>query len=290
MLDDRLPTTPSEPTNEILKRVLGTAEVITGPDSETLKHFHTFLGNFFKPEEVEPLEVWQRELANKNPDVRYILTALRDPKDQNKLVSAAYGSVQNGILAVRFTLTETHYRIPSYSSPGVSQTAIDLLINEAKKFCEEKTAKLQVYVCEAVDTSEGAWNAQEIEPGNGMRRIYLPETGEEIHYELPPLAWNPDGTPTQEGVNEHLQIAVKGYPEKVPVPVLEKTLKDWWKEWYIRPREQFESDKAWELHKKTVWDILETKVLVPMRQVSELTLMSKQERKTFKKEQRALSK
>ncbi|MBI5621426.1 hypothetical protein HY933_00985 [Candidatus Falkowbacteria bacterium] len=74
--------------------------------------FHVFLGHFFKPEEIEPLEVWQKELANQNPDVRYILIALRDPKDENKLVSAAYGSVQKGILAFRFILTKASHRAP----------------------------------------------------------------------------------------------------------------------------------------------------------------------------------
>ena len=115
------------------------------------------------------------------------------------------------------------------------------------------------------------------------RRLYFGEGGKEVHYEIPPLAWNKDGTPAQKGVPEHLQVAVKGYPEKVPVPVLEGILKDWWKEWYIRPREQFESEEAWELHKKTVWGILENKVLAPMRSVSELKLTSKEERESSSK-------
>ncbi len=263
--------------NEILKRVSNNAEIITSPESQTLKDFHEFLGHFFKPEEIEPLEVWQRELANENPDTRYILTALRDPKDKNKLVSAAYGSIHNGILALRFTLTEVSYR-----ATGISQKVDDLLIEEAKSFCEKKGIELNVYIGEAVEKSEGYWNRQEVESGNGMRRMYLPG-GEEIYYELPPLAWNEDGTPAADGISEHLQVAVKDYPEKIPVPVLEGILKDWWSEWYIRPRDQFESDEAWEFHKKTVWDILENKILAPMRSVSKLKLTSKNERESSKK-------
>lgn len=275
MTNDQFPIKPPESTNEILNRVFQTAEIITNPESRTLVDFHEFLGHFFKPEEIEPLEVWQKELANKNPDVRYILTALRDPKNQNKLVSAAYGSVQNKILAIRFTLTEVSYR-----ATGISQKADDLLIEEAKIFCEKKGVELRAYICEAVSDSEGYWNRQEIEKGNGMKRLYSSKTGEEVNYELPPLAWNKDGTPSMNGILEHLQVAVKGFSEKIPVLVLEKILKDWWNEWYIRPREQFESDEAWKLHKKTVWDILENKILAPMYSVSELTLKSKKERES----------
>ena len=105
---------------------------------------------------------------------------------------------------------------------------------------------------------------------------------DEIHYEVPPLAWNPDGTPAIDGISEHLQAVVEGYTEKVPVPVLEGILKDWWNEWYIRPRDQFQNDEAWELHKETVWGILENKILAPMRSVSELKLTSKKDRQSSK--------
>lgn len=277
MPDDRLPTTES--ADDILKRVSSTAEVITSSDSQTLIDFHKFLveGGFFTQEEVEPLEVYQRELANKNPDVRFILTALRDPKKPEELVSAAYGSVQNGVLAIRFTLTEGSYRAVGLRSTGISEEADRLLVDEAKRFCDEKKVKLYAYVCEAVESSEGYINQL------GPKRLYFPGTMNEIHYELPPLAWNSDGTPAMDGIPEHLQVSVEGYPEQVPVSVLEKIVRDWWKEWYIRPREQFESDQAWELHKQTVWGILENKILAPMRSVSELTLISKKERKASEK-------
>lgn len=278
MPSDKFPTINNKPNAEILDRVSKTAEVITSSGSQTLIDFHKFLGQFFKPEEIEPLEVFQIELANKNPDVLYVFTALRDPAKQNALVSAAYGSVQEGILAIRFTLTETSYR-----SIGISQKADELLIKKAEEFCKEKGKELSAYICEAVEMSESYWNRQEIEEGNGMKRLYSSEDGEEVHYELPPLAWNPDGTPATDGSSEHLQVAVKGYPEKVPVLVLEKILKDWWNEWYIRPRDQFDNEEAWELHKKTVWDILETKILAPIRGVEELTLISKKERKSAEK-------
>lgn len=263
----------NDPCSELLKRVSATVEVITSPDSQTLIDFHNFLGHFFKPEEIEPLKVWQRELANTNLNTRYILTALRDPKDQNKLVSAAYGSVHNGILAFRFILTEVSHR-----TTGISQEADQLLIDEAKRFCGSKGIELRAYVGETNDNVESFVNKLEIEPGNARRRLYLQEGGQEAHYEIPPLAWDRNGKPTQDGAKEHLQVAVRGYSEKVPVAVLEEILRDWWNEWYIRPREQFESDQAWGLHKKTVWDILENKILAPLRGVSELTLKTKKER------------
>ena len=141
---------------------------------------------------------------------------------------------------------------------------------------------MKAFVGETNDNVESFVNKLEIEPGNMRRRLYLSEEGKEVHYEIPPLSWNLDGTPSMEGTPEHLQVAVKGYPEKVPVLVLEEILKDWWSEWYIRPKEQFESEAAWELHKKTVWDILENKILAPMRNVSELKLTSKKEREISK--------
>jgi RimJ/RimL family protein N-acetyltransferase len=252
-------------------------EVITDPNSPALAEFHNFLVKNFRPEEIEDLPVFINELENENPNVHFILTVLRDPQSEHELASAAYGSVQNGVLAIRFTLTEAEAR-----GTGISQEADKLLIDKAKEFCVRKGEELKALVCEAVELSEGYWNRQEIEPGNGMRRIYGQETGKEMHYELPPLAWNSDGTQAQDGITEHLQISIKGYQDKIPVLELENILRNWWQAWYIRPREQFESDDAWGLHKRAVWEILETKILAPIRQVGELTLLSKKEREVTK--------
>ncbi len=254
------------------ERISHKAEVITDPESQTVQDFHEFLCKHFKQEEVEPVDVFRRELAsnsNSDANARYLCTALRGEK--NNLISAAYGSVQGGVLAIRFTLTEISDR-----GTGVSQKADALLVDEAEKFCTAKGLDLRAYVGEAVDRSESYWNNMEIESGNGMRRLYA--TGSEIHYEIPPLAWNSDGTPAQDGIDEHLQVAVKGCSERVPVEVLQQILKDWWSQWYIRPRDQFESDAAWYDHQRVVWDILEIKILAPIRGAGELVLMSKKVR------------
>ncbi|MFZ2706648.1 MAG: hypothetical protein WAY88_00760 [Minisyncoccia bacterium] len=269
--------------DNVFERVSKTAEIITDPESQTLQDFHEFLGQFFRPEEIEPIEVFQRELANKNPDVQYVFTALRDPHT-GKLVSAAYGSVQKGVLAIRFTLTEANYR-----GEGISQEADDLLVKRAEEIAEKQGYPLEAYICEAVELSERYWNRLEIEPGNGMRRIYAPGTKEEIHYELPPLAWNRDGTPAAEGVPEHLQIAVKGQKDKLSVATLDRILTDWWQEWYIRPQEDFKDEEglqdkdAWDRHCNTVWEILNEKILAPLRESPTLDLISKDRREAAEK-------
>jgi hypothetical protein len=263
--------------NEGFVKIINTGEVITNPESKTIEDFYQFLDKFFKPEEMEPLEVYKDELANKNPEARFILTALRDPDKQNKLVSVAYGSVQNGILAVRFTLTEQSYSAVGLHSTGITEKADDLLLKEAEKFCKEHGEKLFACVCEAVDTSEPYMNSV------GLKRLYYPGTDKEVNYELPPLAWNPNGTPAIDGATEHLMVLIDGCNEKVKVSDLEKIFRNWWDKWYIRSREQFESEEAWELHKKTVWDVLEDKILGPIKDVEELTLMTKKERKALEK-------
>jgi len=256
-------------------------EVIIGPESPTLTDFHEFLGKVFNPNEIEPLDVFQRELRNEKPGVRYILTALRDPDNADRLVSAAYGSVQDGVLAVRFTLTEAG-EARSYRGTGLSQIADQALIKEAEAYSLQEGTELKALIGEAVDLSEGYWNRQEIEPGNGMKRMYLPR-GEEMHYELPPLSWNPDGTPASDGIPEHLQLALKGSTENVSVAELSDILRSWWGEWYIRPREQFDSGDAWQKHQDTVWKVLDDKILSPLSEVDKLTFKTKAERELEQK-------
>lgn len=259
-----------------VEKITKAHEVIIGPDSPTLNDFHSFLGRVFNPDEIEPLDVFQRELRNEKPGVRYILTALRDPDHSDRLISAAYGSVQNGVLAIRFTLTEAG-EARSYRGTGLSQIADFALIKEAEAYSQQKGVELKALVGEAVELSEGYWNRQEIEPGNGMKRMYLP-SGDEIHYELPPLSWNSDGTPASNGIPEHLQLALRQSPDAVAVSELEDILRSWWAEWYIRPRDQFDTDDAWEQHKNTVWNVLEEKIIAPLQGVNELALISKAQR------------
>ncbi|MFA4873051.1 MAG: hypothetical protein WC659_03895 [Patescibacteria group bacterium] len=290
----RLGEYPAQDVRDILLRAQQGTEVVLTPDSRSLVDFHALLIKKFRPGEVEPLEVFQDEMSrnqNQDSNVRFIGVVARDPLN-NEVISGAYGSVQDGILAIRFTLTEGdeylgtpateqaekqgYQGFSAYRSTGVSQWVDELLVEVARE--QQKLMNpekdLVALVCEAVPKSQHYWNKLEIEPGNGMRRLYKPESGEEVHYELPPLAWNKDGTPAQEGITEHLQIAVKGHQDSVLVSELEKILKDWWKAWYIRPRDQFESNEAWELHKRTVWNILENNIIAPIRDAGELKLIA----------------
>ena len=221
------------------------AEIIVDPDSKTIDNFHQMLQPHFEEGEIEPVEVFHREMRrNRDPesDARFILTFLR------KGVSGAYGSIQEGTLAIRFTLTEVSDR-----GTGVSQEADRLLIETAEEIGIQKGKPLEALVGECVERSESYWNRMEIEPGNGMKRAYFPDTKEEIYYRLPPLEWNSDGTPSSDDViTEHLQVAAKGHPQEIPVARLKEIVNPWWDEWYIRPRDNFDSDQAWERHKETV--------------------------------------
>lgn len=286
---------PAQDVRDMRDRVVNQGtEVILTPDSRSLADFHALLIKKFRPGEVEPLEVFQEEMSrNEKPDsnVRFICVVVKEPLN-NAVISGAYGSVQDGILAIRFTLTEGDEYLDTptveqaqqpgfedfraYRGTGVSQWTDELLVEVAREQQRQMNPEkeLVALVCEAVPKSQHYWNKLEIEPGNGMRRLHMPESGEEMHYELPPLAWNTDGTPSSEGMTEHLQIAVKGRQDSIPVSELGTILKDWWQAWYIRPREDFGNEEAWELHKKTVWDILENKIIAPIRDAGELKLIA----------------
>ncbi|MFA4818652.1 MAG: hypothetical protein WC621_02300 [Patescibacteria group bacterium] len=290
---------PAQDIRDMYTRVGNQAEVILSPEAESLADFHAFLEKNFKPGEVESLEVFQEEMSrNKNPDskTRFICTLLKDPLD-NKFVSGAYGSVQDGILAIRFTLTEAKLYLGypvskqekkpgfkgfrGYRGTGLSQRVDELLLGVAREQQElmHPGKKLEVLVGEAVDQSEAYWNGFEIEPGNGMRRLYKPGNGEQVYYRLPPLEWNADGTPFDNRVvKENLQIAVAGSPKQISVEKLAQVLKSWWDSWYIRRRERFQDDKAWEKHKNTVRMILEDEIIKPIKNYEVLDLLSRDER------------
>lgn len=302
-------TLPSEPDmpeaqrvstkQDILNRVRSTAEVITDPESPSLQEFHNFLSNTFKEGEVEPLDVFKEELSrneneNTNSAAHFICVVLRDPL-HGAIVSCAYGSVQNGTIAIRFTLTESNLYLGkpndnpinqgdnnnfiNYRGTGISQEADKLLIEEAQSHTQKQGKDCDTIVAEAVERSESYWNKVEIEPENGLRRLYNPENGTQIHYRLPPLSWNPDGTPESDDViTENLQVAIKGHPSQIPVEKLKEVLKDWWAAWYIRPKAQFQDEAAWEKHKKIAEDILENEIIDPISQFEYLTLKSKADR------------
>ncbi|MBI5621425.1 hypothetical protein HY933_00980 [Candidatus Falkowbacteria bacterium] len=286
MFSEKFARFPAQDVREMPDRVVKNGpEIITSPESESLLEFHDFLLRNFKPGEVEPLKTWQEEMKQTDPKVRFIATVLREPLDKQKpIVGAAYGSVQGGILAIRFTLTEAKYYLGypvvkqakkpgfegfrGYRGSGISQEADRLLIAEAKhqqKLMDPKQ-KLNVLICEAVNKSEAYWNGVEIEKGNGMKRLYRPDNDEQMYYRLPPLEWNADGSPVNNTVVfENLQIAMAGHPRNIPVDRLEQILRKWWDSWYIRSRENFEDDKAWGKHKQLVYKILEEEIIQPIK-------------------------
>ncbi len=282
---------------KILNRVATNSEIVTDPESPSLAEIHAFLTKNFKEGEVEPLEVFQAELASNetpNSPSRFICVLLRDP-EYNAVVSCAYGSVQNGIIAIRFTLTESHLHINktpdspmdrddsanfiNYRGSGISQEADRLLIQAAQKHAQEQGQECEAVVAEAVERSERYWNEVEIEPDNGLRRLYDPQTGKQIYYRLPPLDWNSDGTAANEDVMvENLQVAVKGHKNEIPTAKLAEILHNWWQVWYIRPESQFENKAAWERHKAKVEGILKDEILAPLSKLEHVVPKSRADR------------
>lgn len=258
------------------RRVLSSVEIVTDPKSETLAAFHQMLVREFQAEECEELATFQRELARNSldPDVRFICVAMRDGE---RVVSGSYGSVQDGALAVRFTLTEEPYR-----GLGISQRASGLLVEAARDFCASRSTLLSAIGGECVDRSEAYWNRLSLWPENGMRRLYLESPDRtsyaEMPYEIPPLAWNRDGTPARDGMIEHLQIALAGQDKEVLPGTLEGVLKRWWEVWYIRPSCDFDGEEAWQRHQEQVWGIFESRIMRAIRSEKGLIPISRDKR------------
>lgn len=276
------------------------------PESFSSSGFYKLLQRNFKPDELEPLEVFQRELSHNsdpNPKVNFICVVF--PTTDDKAVSGSYGSVQNNIFAMRFTVTEAEFPgfpyspkqdergytgLRGYRGTGISRKTDSLLLEEAKKIAQQQYEKgltndpeIKVLIGECVVRSEAYWNGHEIEKGNGMRRLYHPDSGQQMYYRLPPLKWNKDGTPVSyEAVEENLQIAMKGFPERIPVVKLAEILRTWWEAWYIRPKEMFDDEAAWERHKSFVMKILEEEILAPIQKYEFLNLVSRDEREQGK--------
>ncbi len=247
-------------------------------EREDLTAAYALLQRQFRPEELEDLSVFVREMqSNAVPGslTRYIM-AIR--KLRQMVIGMVYASAQvtpsEGITAIRFTVIDREHR-----GAFINRAPEGMLLGEARKFCESKGKALTVIVAEAVDASESYANKIRIEPGNGMRRLYYPDTTDEMHYELPPLAWNRDGTLAKEGMMEHLQIAIAECEEAIPVARLTDILRCWWAQWYIRPQEDFDSVDAWFTHTQWVWRVLDEKILVPLQQCTFLEPLSAGQRK-----------
>lgn len=306
LLQELAGTEPDRVREIIRNRVLGAPDAlrafydIDDPENRSmLQEFHAMLMRYFRPGEIEPLEVFEREMQrNKNPEspARFICVTAKD-FITGRIISGAYGSVQDEIMAMRFTLTEAqccgvgqqsgHYGRGSkgfrgYRGTGISQAVDAKFFEAAGCVAAEQDGTIQAGVGECVDLSESYWNRTW-----GIKRLYKPGTTEEIHYRLPPLCWNRDGTPASEDViTEHLQVAVNQYPQYLPVTVLEGILKKWWEAWYIRPPETFENTESFERHRRTVFGILESEIIGPLRTCGILDCLTRDEREAKEKTSR----
>lgn len=199
---------------DILARIkLNGPEIVTDPESQDFIGFYKLLSRNFVHGEIEPLSVFQREMTQNGSSVspaKFICVVAKDPLTRDReVVSGAYGSLlQGGVLAMRFTVTEAGYLghppaqkasergykgLRSYRGTGISQEVDRVFLETAQRIALEQGSPIKVFVCEAVDRSESYWNKLKIEPGNSMRRLYIPYTSSEMFYRLPPLEWNKDG-------------------------------------------------------------------------------------------------
>ncbi|MFA6992610.1 MAG: hypothetical protein WC269_05050, partial [Candidatus Gracilibacteria bacterium] len=95
---------PCRDTHEkVFTRIKKFPEIVMDPNSPALAGFHKLMRKIFNEGEVEPLEVFQEELARRGPS-EFICIVMSDPllldvdedegKDSNTVVTGAYGSVQ----------------------------------------------------------------------------------------------------------------------------------------------------------------------------------------------------
>lgn len=261
-------------------------EIVDREDSPSLDEYHKLLIETLRDDQVEPLDGLQQEIS-RNHDLhasaRYICILLRDPEAGYRIASGVYGSVQDGVLAIRFVVTVSDEETQDYRRTGISQEIYRLFVAEANRWSVSQRGQA-IWACvgECVDESEAFFNRL-----LGKRRIYVPGRDgsdlREIHYELPHLGeWKSDGTPLDrrgQPVLEHLQVAVAGYQGSLPFSVLEKILTTFWREWYVRPESHFDSRAIWERHRTLVIEeTLHARILEPLRSHAELMLLSREER------------
>lgn len=254
-------------------------KIIDDPNSLEFAAYYALLKNTFTGSEVEPFERLQQELAGnrcRGAAAHFLCLLLYKPEAGRSIASGAYASVQGGILALRFLVTDQAYR-----GTGVSQETIDLLLAEAKRYTEGKGETFTACFGECVDTSEAFFNR-----ALGMRRVYIPDPGNaslrEIHYELPHLGnWGSDGeplTPELRPVREHLQLCA-GNDQEIPFPVIEDILTTVWRAWYVHSEQRFDSRPAWERHcRRNLGETLKKRILDPLRHQRVLFLLSRAER------------
>ncbi|MDD5056147.1 MAG: hypothetical protein PHZ00_07845 [Candidatus Peribacteraceae bacterium] len=291
----RMTAVPPEHVDDVRKLIYdliqqgGSFEVIGNPNAPGLKDFYEFLqsmdGGGFGAGELEPIEAFQYEMSRNVADMsgRYMCSIVRD--QDGKIASGAYGSVHaeqapgtGGLFFMRFTATEKTQR-----KTGVSKAADDLVFSQAEEWLHKRGQQLRYCGAECVESSERYWNSY------GMYRLYYwdqkKECLRELEYYLPHLgSWDQaTGEPVdalEQPQPEHYQLFC-GH-NVISVEEFSAVLRRMWREWYVH-RENFANPQAAEAHERQVMDLLETRILTPLRGISQLSLFSQEERESYGK-------
>jgi hypothetical protein len=278
----------SEPKQKaVLDRVVGNgATIVRDPGSRLLAEFYDMLIRYFDTMELEPLNTFQDEIrsnSSANAAAEYLCVVFRDPARQDKIISGTYGSVQKGVLAIRFTVTEDDGEDGehTYRGSGLSQAINRILVEEAKEYCRRKGVRLYGCYAECVDRSESFWNRWFTPP---LTRLYASSVAgpSEIFYELPHIGkWSDDGLPIdpESPQFEHLQISHVDHQTEIPVDVVERLLMIVWREWYVKSPQYFRDRSAWTRHQHAVIEeTLCAKILAPLRIHKTLQMLTRAQR------------
>jgi hypothetical protein len=241
------------------------------PSPEALEKFerdigemHGFLENNFRPGEVEPLEKFIAELKASDPKTMEIICRIaRDPAT-GRIVCCSYSTVIEGrTLAWRFICTDPQYRSAKLANELMLQafhTAHE--IAEANPAQDEKGLRYQLGETEP-DVEILLNHAL------GRKRVYLEQDDgnfQELDYIMPHIgAWDRDTgeavEPIAEPIHLHLMTRELGQEHATETGLREMLTKTW-ERWYVRPRTEFNSDKAYDRHREIVMkEILEGKIL-----------------------------
>ena len=246
-------------------------EIVECPDSDSLKEYHQLLNKTFGVGEVEPLEKLQNELAGNHEagsTARYICILLRDPAAEDRIACGMYGSVQDGVLAVRFVVTvQDKVQQQDYRGTGISQ-----------EICCGPRPKPNIGPFHGRARRSGrAWGNASIDPKcfsiaysdcsdstfpvRGCRTA-----GNPLRASASRQA-RPDGTPLDPMPQlEDLQIAAAGHSGRLPLAVPERIVTAFWRNWYVCPEKEFASQASWQRHCQCVIEeTLGGRILEPLR-------------------------
>lgn len=270
------------PERFFLDRGPFTGEAFSSPDMPGLNDFYVLLQRTFRRGELESFQRIREELASNEgdpPKRMFLGVILRSGERVNAgpALGGVYGSVQEGVLALRFKVT-----LPEWRGSGMSQVIDSLFAGIVRGVAAKQGQPLWACVGECVNASEGYFNRVW-----GLRRVYrpgpAPGTLQEMHYELPHIGpWSSDGKavdPEPAPIREHLQIAFLDGGDVVAPSRVREALTAVWQSWYLRPRRAFRDDDSWRRHADTVMRAtLEDRILAPLDGIPELTLLSRDQR------------